>query len=62
MTSGNPCALGILEDANGQFHPDVISQLSQIDSPSFQPRMFCWAATGSPFLAPDDLWLDQMQE
>ncbi|KAF8184263.1 hypothetical protein K438DRAFT_1766360 [Mycena galopus ATCC 62051] len=59
--SGDPCPAGVLEDAKGQFHPDVIGQLSQIDLPSFRPRMLCWAATGSPFLAPDAALNDPIQ-
>ncbi|KAK6996211.1 hypothetical protein R3P38DRAFT_3628723 [Favolaschia claudopus] len=51
--SGNPCDPQVFEDAKPHFHPDVLNQLSNIDSPSFRPRMFSWAATGSPFLGPD---------
>ncbi|KAJ7145453.1 hypothetical protein C8R46DRAFT_1045410 [Mycena filopes] len=51
---GNPCDPAVFENAKLHFHPDAIAQLPNIDSPSFRPRMFCWAATGSPFLQPDD--------
>ncbi|KAJ7716844.1 hypothetical protein B0H16DRAFT_1800603 [Mycena metata] len=51
--AGSPCAPGVLADAKQHLHPDVVGQLHQMDSPSFRSRMLCWAATGSPFLAPD---------
>ncbi|KAK7001616.1 hypothetical protein R3P38DRAFT_3216457 [Favolaschia claudopus] len=50
---GNPCDPQVFDDAKAHFHPDVVSQLHKIDSPSFRSRMFCWAATGTPFLGPD---------
>lgn len=51
--SGNPCDPATFLNAQAHIHPDVIAQLPNIDSPSFRPRMLCWAATGSPFLHPD---------
>ncbi|KAJ6628820.1 hypothetical protein B0H10DRAFT_1777424 [Mycena sp. CBHHK59/15] len=50
--TGIPCH-GLLENGKAHFHPDVISELSNIHAPSFCPRMFCWATTGTPFLDPD---------
>ena len=38
----------LFSDAQSHFSPLV--DLSKIDDPSFRPRMFCWAATGSPSL------------
>ncbi|KAJ6562080.1 hypothetical protein B0H19DRAFT_1068763 [Mycena capillaripes] len=50
--TGNPCP-ALLEDGKSHFDPAVIDELPNIDLPSFRPRMFCWATTGSPFLDPD---------
>ncbi|KAJ7451515.1 hypothetical protein B0H11DRAFT_1821870 [Mycena galericulata] len=49
---GNPCP-ALLESAKPYFSLAIIDELSNIDSPSFRPQMFCWAATGSPFLEAD---------
>ncbi|KAJ6589567.1 hypothetical protein B0H19DRAFT_922638, partial [Mycena capillaripes] len=50
--TGNPCP-ALLEDGKSHFDPAVIDELPNIDLPSFRPRMFCWATTGTPFLDPD---------
>lgn len=48
----NPCPV-LLESGKPYFSPAIIDELSNIDSPSFRPQMFCWATTGSPFLEAD---------
>ncbi|KAJ7723155.1 hypothetical protein B0H16DRAFT_1472995 [Mycena metata] len=52
--SGNPCDPAAFLDAQVHIHPDVTTQLPNIDSPSFRPRMLCWAATGIHFVLPND--------
>ncbi|KAJ7631607.1 hypothetical protein DFH06DRAFT_1438745 [Mycena polygramma] len=59
--SGNPCTAAAFEDAKPHFHPDVIARLSEVDSVSFRPRMFCWASTGSPFIEPDAAQTEPIQ-
>ncbi|KAJ7477496.1 hypothetical protein FB451DRAFT_1173045 [Mycena latifolia] len=49
---GIPCA-GLLENGKAHFSDAAIQELDNINLPSFRPRMFCWAATGTPFLEPD---------
>jgi hypothetical protein len=49
---GNPCP-ALLEASKYHFVTAVLDELPKILSPSFRPRMFCWATTGSPFLEPD---------
>ncbi|KAJ6600311.1 hypothetical protein DFH09DRAFT_1302798 [Mycena vulgaris] len=51
--SGNPCSEDRLEGAKPHFSVDVIEELANIDKPFFRPKLFCWAATGSPFLDPN---------
>jgi len=47
--TGVPCPAE-LENGKQHFNPVVLGELSNVDSIAFRPRMFCWAATGSPFL------------
>ncbi|KAJ7323309.1 hypothetical protein DFH08DRAFT_711904, partial [Mycena albidolilacea] len=49
---GTPCS-ALLEAAKPHFDAAVLHELPNINLPSFRPRMFCWATTGSPFLEPD---------
>ncbi|KAF7372404.1 hypothetical protein MVEN_00101500 [Mycena venus] len=49
---GTPCP-ALLEAAKPHFDAAVLHELLNINLPSFRPRMFCWATTGSPFLEPD---------
>ncbi|KIJ99798.1 hypothetical protein K443DRAFT_8131 [Laccaria amethystina LaAM-08-1] len=41
-----------LKDSRGRFGKKF--DFLQADSPAFQPRMFLWAATGAPFINPND--------
>ncbi|KAJ7887648.1 hypothetical protein B0H14DRAFT_2562806 [Mycena olivaceomarginata] len=49
---GTPCP-ALREAAKPHFDAAVFYELANINLPSFCPRMFCWATTGSPFLEPD---------
>lgn len=39
--------------ANATEHFDNIVELDRIEDENFRPRMFCWAASGSPQREPD---------
>ncbi|EDR07311.1 uncharacterized protein LACBIDRAFT_299099 [Laccaria bicolor S238N-H82] len=49
--TGLPCP-DRFQDIKGRFGNRF--DFSQVDSPAFRPRMFLWAATGAPFIDPND--------
>ena len=49
--TGFPCP-DRFQDIRGRFGNRF--DFSQADSPAFRPRMFLWAATGAPFINPND--------